>query len=228
MKNIFAMHGNVERFTALADSLQDRDRGVDGMGLIYGSPGIGKTGSAIWYADKKDAVYFRIKAHVRQKTLLEGLAKELGQVPARKIDDLYNQVCSTLNEFPRLVIIDEIDYLIDTSKAIHTIRDLADETAAPFLLIGMMHAERKLLKLEHLYDRLQAHIIHLKPLTFPDVKWFVQQVCEVQLEDSVIDQIGRVSGGKLRKIFIEIYKAEKIARINDVQTVTMKLLKKVA
>ena len=228
MRNVFAMHSNVERFTALADSLQDRNRGVDGIGLSYGPPGVGKTGSAIRYCDTRDAVYYRLKAIDRAKSLLKGIVKEFGQVPAQTIDDLYAQAHGLLNEFPRLVIIDEIDYLIDSTKAINTIRDLADETASPFLLIGMMHAERKLMKLEHLYDRLSAHIIHLKPLTFPDVKRFVQQVCEVQLEDSVIDQIGRVSGGKLRKIFIEIYKAEKIARINDVQTVTMKLLKKVA
>jgi len=219
MKNLFAMTSNVEKFSTLAKSLETKDQGVDGMGLVYGPPGIGKTGSAIWYADKTDAVYFRVKAHTRLKDLLEGLAQELGQVPARRVSGIYNQVCAALNEFPRLVIVDEIDYLTDSLKSIHTIRDLADETAAPFLLIGMMDAERKLMKLQHLYDRLQAHILHLKPLALPDVKRFCELVSEINLDDSAVARIAQVSGGKLRKIFIEICRAERIARANNLQTV---------
>ena len=228
MKKIFAMHSKVERFSTLADSFQTRDYGVDGMGLIYGPPGIGKTGAAIWYCDKTDAVYFRVKAHTKQKSLLKGLVRELGQTPASKIDDLYDQVCTILNEYPRLVIVDEIDYLIGSTKAIHTIRDLADETSAPFLMIGMLDTEQKLMKMAHLYDRVQAHIINLKPLASPDVKRFADQVSEVPLDDSLIEQIGRVSGGKIRKIYTEIYKAERIARVNDVKVVSLKDFKEEA
>ena len=59
MKNIFAMTDNVELFVALANSLEKRDRGVDGMGLVFGDPGLGKSRTAIWYADKVNAVYWR-------------------------------------------------------------------------------------------------------------------------------------------------------------------------
>ena len=41
MKNVFAMTGNVELFVSLARSLEQRDRGVDGMGLVFGEPGLG-------------------------------------------------------------------------------------------------------------------------------------------------------------------------------------------
>lgn len=227
MKNIFAMTGNVELFVALANSLESRDRGVDGMGLVFGEPGLGKSRTAIWYADKLrlGAVYYRAKEHTTLRSLLEGIVIELGQAPMYRTSDLYGQAKDALREIPRTVIVDEIDYLAGQGRGIQTLRDLADETGAPVIMIGMMDAERKVARFRHLYDRLQAHIMRFRPLPVEDVARFCGQVCEVGMDDSAVAEIARISGGKLRKIIAEIYKVERIARANDLGTIKAQHLK---
>ena len=228
MKNVFAMTSNVELFLALAKSLEKRDRGVDGMGLVYGEPGLGKTRTAIWYADKVNAVYYRAKEHTTLRSLLEGLVVELGQAPQYRTSDLYNQAVGALRENPRTVIVDETDYLAGLGKGIQTLRDVADETGVPVILLGMMDAERKVARFSHLYDRLQAHILRFRPLSEVDVGRFAGQLCEVEADDSAIAEIARVSGGKLRKIISEIYRLERIARANDLKTISARHLRKAA
>ena len=228
MKNVFAMTGNVELFTALANSLEKRDKGVDGMGLVFGEPGLGKTRTAIWYADKVNAVYYRAKEHTTLRSLLEGLVVELGQAPMYRTSDLYVQAKTSLCEYPRTIIVDEIDYLAGQGKGLQTLRDLADETGSPVIMIGMMDAERKVKRFAHLYDRLQAHIMRFKPLSESDVIRFAKQICEVELDPSAISEVYRVTGGKLRKIIVELYRIERIARANDLQSISGKHLKRAA
>lgn len=228
MKNIFAMTGNVELFLALADSLEKRDRGVDGMGLVFGEPGLGKTKTAIWYADKVNAVYYRAKEHTTLRSLLEGIVVELGQAPMFRTSDLYSQAKTALCEYSRPVIVDEIDYLAGQGKGLQTLRDLADETGVPVIMIGMSDAERKVKRFHHLYDRLQAHIMRFKPLYEDDVKRFVDQVCDVSLDDSAISQVYELSGGKLRKIIAELYRLERLAAANDLSTISGSHFKRAA
>ncbi|MBN2060733.1 MAG: AAA family ATPase [Deltaproteobacteria bacterium] len=228
MKKIFAMTGNVELFVALAHSLETRDRGVDGMGLVFGEPGLGKTETAIWYADKSNAVYYRVKEHTTLRSLLEGIVVELGQAPMYRTSDLYTQAKESLSEHPRTLIVDEVDYIAGHGKGIQTLRDLADETGAPVIMIGMMDAERKVARFRHLYDRLQSHIMRFKPLNEQDVARFAGQICEVGLDDSAITEIYNLSGGKLRKIISELYRIERIAKANSLKSVTGKHLKKAA
>jgi len=228
MKNIFAMTGNVELFVALANSLEKRDRGVDGMGLVFGEPGLGKSRTAIWYADKTNAVYWRAKEHTTLRSLLEGLVIELGQAPFYRTSDLYTQATESLREHPRTVIVDEIDYLAGAGKGIQTLRDLADETGAPVMLIGMMDAERKVARFRHLYDRLQAHIMRFKPLSEQDLGRFAGQLCDVDLDGSAVAEIYQKSGGRIRKVIAELYRAERIARANDLKGITAKHMKRAA
>jgi hypothetical protein len=57
------------------------------------------------------------------------------------------------------------------------------------------------------------------PLSEADVRGFVDQVCEVQLEDSAIAEIHKITGGRIGDIIAELYKAERIARANDLKTI---------
>jgi len=228
VKNVFAMTDNVELFVQLAHSLEQRDRGVDGMGLVYGDPGLGKSRTAIWLADKINAAYYRAKEHTTLRSLLEGIVMELGQAPAYLTSALYAQAAESLRENPRTLIIDEIDYLAGAGKGIQTLRDLADETGAPVIMIGMMDAERKIARFKHLYDRLQAHIMRFKPLGEADVARFSGQVCEVALSDGAVAEVARVSGGKLRKVIVELYRIERLAKANDLDKVEAKHLKRAA
>lgn len=228
MKNIFARTGNVDLFVALVNSLQERETGIDGMGLIFGEPGLGKTRTAIWYADKIPAIYYRAKEHTTLRSLLEGIVVELGQAPMFRTSDLYMQICSALRDQMRTIMIDEVDYLTTRKGGIETLRDIADETGVAVILIGMMDAERKVARFKHLYDRLSAHVLKFMPLQEQEIKGLAEQVCEAKLDESAIAEIRARSGGKLRKIFQEFHRAEKMASANDLEVIKAAHFRKAA
>jgi len=228
MKNIFAMTGNVEMFMTLAQSLERRDRGVPGLGLVFGEPGLGKTRTAIWYADKVNAVFVRALATSTPRSFLEELVIELGQDPMYRTSDVYKQAEGALRENPRLLIVDEIDRLASNWKSIEALRDLTDQTGAPIIMIGMADSERKLARFRHLYYRLKAHILRYTPLSEEDLRRFIDQITDVELDDSAVGAVFERTGGRLGDVIAEIYRAERVARSNDLRTIKAAHLRKAA
>jgi len=219
MKPIFAMHSIIERATSLVTSLIERDKGIPGLALIFGPPGLGKSRFGIWLADRIGAIFVRALATATLRSFLQDLVFELGVQPMFRASDLYRQARQALSENPRLVIVDEIDRLAASWQAIEMLRDLSDETGIPILMIGMEESERKLVRYRHLFYRMKSHIMRFTPLSEADVRGFVDQVCEVQLEDSAIAEIHKITGGRIGDIIAELYKAERIARANDLKTI---------
>lgn len=229
MRNIFASTSNTEAFSDLCNSLERRDRGIPGLGLVFGEPGLGKTRTGIRYADQVGAVFIRALATATLRSFLEDLVIELGQEPMFRAADLYRQAERALLTKPRLVIVDEIDRLASSWQSIEVLRDLTDQTGVPILMIGMDTSERKLARFRHLYYRMKAHIMRFTPLSEADLRRFTDQVCEVQLEDSAIAEIQKITGGRIGDIIAELYKAERIARANDFNSIEAKhLIRKAA
>jgi DNA polymerase III delta prime subunit len=217
MRPIFAITPIIEHAMSSVTSLIERDKGIPGLALIFGPPGLGKTRFGIWLADKLGAVFVRALANATVRSFLQDLV--FGLEPMYRASDIYKQAERSLSENPRLIIIDEVDRIVARWQAIEALRDLSDQTSSPILLIGMEESERKLVKFRHLFYRMKSHIMRFTPLSEADVRGFVDQVCEVQLEDSAIAEIHKITGGRIGDIIAELYKAERIARANDLKTV---------
>ena len=224
MRKHFTMTSNVELFISLATSLEKRDYGIPGLGLIFGEPGLGKTRTAIWYADRAKAVFVRALATATVRSFLEELVIELGQEPRYFASDIYRQVETILSENPRLVIVDEVDRLASHWKAIEVLRDLTDQTGVPILMIGMSDSERKLARFKHLYYRMKAHIMRFRPLSEEDVRKFAGEICEVYLEDSAISEVYELTGGRIGDVIGELHRIEKIAEANDLTAIAARHL----
>jgi len=117
------------------------------------------------------------------------------------------------------VIIDEIDRLAGNWRSVETIRDLADQTMSSIIMVGMIESERKLARFKHLYYRMKAHILRFKPLSEADTRRFIEQVCEVKLDESAISKIHEMTGGKVGEIIPELHKVEVIAKSNSIKTI---------
>jgi hypothetical protein len=53
--------------------------------------------------------------------LLEEISEELGEMPYYKYSDLFKQITAQLIREPRVIIVDEIDYLASDTRAIETL-----------------------------------------------------------------------------------------------------------
>jgi DNA transposition AAA+ family ATPase len=218
MKKAFITTSNVRMFSTAMLGLQNRQDRVPGFGLVYSEPGLGKTESAIWFtASHPDAVYIRAKAVMSPRWLLEELAGELGEQPAWRTADLFRQCCANLTETRRIVLVDEVDFLVRDPRMIETLRDLHDSTHTPIVLMGMNGVEKKLARYKHIYDRF-AEIVHFHELDRSDMKLISEQLCDVKLTPDAVDYLYS-QAKRFRQAVRMLYKAEHIARNNSLKEI---------
>lgn len=217
MRKVFARTQNVKNFIAMMNNLKNRAEGVPGMALVYGEPGLGKTKTILWWAAQNDAVFIRSANLMSGRWLLEELVEELGEIPNYRSSDLFKQATRILNENPRVIIVDEIDYLTGDAKSIETLRDVHDKTNVPVVLVGMGMANKKLMRYRHLYDRI-SEILKFSPFSVEDVKNIIEQLCEVQMTECAVTFIYNQSN-RFRQIVRLINKAENIAKANGLSVI---------
>lgn len=222
MKNIFIKTKNVKAFIALATKLNKAKANAPKMGLIYGEPGLGKTNAILWWALKQDAIIVTAKKGMTTRWLLDDLVSELGEDPGGYASYLFNQAVYKLIETPRMIIVDEVDYLANATKTIETIRDIHDKTGVPVLLVGMGSIDKKLSRYKHLFDRV-VEIYKFTPFDIEDVKMIVKTLSEVEIADDVIEII-HAKANRFRQIIKLITKIEDIAATNDYKVITKKEL----
>ena len=218
MKNIFVKTKNVKAFIALASKLKHIQKNIPKIGLIFGEPGLGKTNTILWWAIKQNALIITAKNGMTTRWFLKELVFELGETPSYHIPILFEQAATKLIENPRMLIVDEIDYLVNESRAIETIRDLHDKTGIPVLLVGMGAVDKKLKRYKHLFDRI-IEIYKFIPFDLEDVREIVTSLSEVQIEDEVIEIIHK-KANRFRQIVKLIIKIEDFAKTNNCRTIT--------
>jgi DNA transposition AAA+ family ATPase len=223
MKKTFVRTQNVKNFISLMNSLQNKPEGVPRMALVYGEPGLGKSRTALWWAVKNDAVYLRSSNMMSGRWFLEELVEELGETPYYKTSDLFKQAVNQLLQKPRVILIDEIDYLTGDSKAIETIRDLHDKTNAPVVLLGMNKADRKIMRYRHVYDRL-SEILKFQPFDKKEIQDIIRQLSEVEFTECAVELVF-TQANRLRQIVGLIDKAEKIAIANNLNQIDSRILR---
>ena len=146
VKKVFAKTKNVKNFISLMNNLQNRPAGVPGMALVYGEPGLGKTNSILWWAARNDSILISAKNAMTSRWLLEEIVYELGETPMYKTSELFKQAVRQLIDNPRVIIVDEIDYLAGNQQSIESLRDLHDRTGVPVVMVGMGMADKKLIR----------------------------------------------------------------------------------
>lgn len=218
MKRVFVKTSNVKNFISSVTRLQNRQEDIPGMMLLYSDPGLGKTRTSLWWVAQNDGILIRTKKLMSGRWMLEEIVAELGEAPMRRVSDLFRQCVDMLLEKPRMVFVDEVDYLCYDARVIETLRDIHDVTGAPVVLIGMGMADKKLMRYKHLYDRF-SEIVKFTDLTEADVKIIADEMCEVKIKEDAVKYIHSQTN-KFRRIIVWLYKAEHIARANNLKEIT--------
>jgi len=225
MRKVFVRTQNVKNFIAMMDTLQNRPEGTPGMGLVYGEPGLGKTQTILWWVVKNDAAYIRATNKMTNRWFLEEIVSELGLNPYYHSGDLFNQCVSSLITDPKIIIVDEIDYLAGDNQVIETLRDIHDKTNVPVILVGMGSANNKLKRYRHLYDRI-SEILRFESFTHNDIETILSQLCEIELTDCAI-QVIMNKLNRFRQIVRLISRAEYLAQTNGLEKLDDEILQEV-
>ena len=194
------------------------------MGLVYGEPGLGKTQAIKWWAFKNDAILIRCNQMMSARWLLKEILDYMSEIKPYSISDSFDEVIRNLILTPRVLIVDEVDYLtMDKNKSIEILRDIHDKTNVPVVLVGMTNAHSRLKKFSHLYDRL-SEIVKFERFSKADIKTIVKELSEIELTDCAIKYIYS-NLNRFRQIVKVINKAETIAKANGLSSIDEMLIK---
>lgn len=223
MKNSLIKTRNVKKFISLMDNLQKAPSNVSKMALVYGTFGLGKSQTIMWWVTNNDAIYVRCNHNISPRWLLSEIVKELDEVPCYTSQRLFEQIEEKLKYNPKILVVDEIDYLFSNKHTIETLRDIHDKLSIPVLLVGMELADKKLQKYGHINDRIFAKL-KFEKLSKEDFKEIIETLSEVEFSDNAIRYITN-RNLQFRQIVKIITKAEQLANTNKLSEISEEIIK---
>lgn len=223
MKNSLIKTRNVKKFISLMDNLQKAPSNVSKMALVYGAFGLGKSQTIMWWVTNNDAIYVRCNHNISPRWLLSEIVKELDEVPCYTSQRLFEQIEEKLKYNPKILVVDEIDYLFSNKHTIETLRDIHDKLSIPVLLVGMELADKKLQKYGHINDRIFAKL-KFEKLSKEDFKEIIETLSEVEFSDNAIKYITN-RNLQFRQIVKVITKAEQLANTNKLSEISEEIIK---
>lgn len=177
----------------------------------------------MWWVTNHDAIYVRCNHNISPRGLLSEIVKELDEVPCYISQRLFEQIEEKLKYNPKILVVDEIDYLFSNKHTIETLRDIHDKLGIPVLLVGMELADKKLQKYGHINDRIFAKL-KFEKLSKEDFKEIIETLSEVKFSDSAIRYITN-RNLQFRQIVKVITKSEQLANTNKLSEISEEIIK---
>lgn len=229
MKNDLVTTSNVVRAMTAVKELHDRGQGEEGMGLLFGRPGEGKTSTVTYIINNFDGVFLRAQVSWTITSMLGTLVEELGHEPGRFRAPMMDAAIESLAVSKRMVVIDEADYLLRQKEMLDCIRDIYDMTGVPILLVMMERAPRKIQSDRRLarFKRRITKWIKFDGLTKADTR----KVCSslphlddaektpIEISEDLAMRIHQESDANIGHIVIALGRIERFARTNDLEHV---------
>ncbi len=222
MNKIFVKTNNVKNFIGLIENLQNKPKNIPKMGLVYGEPGLGKSQTALWLACKYDGIYIRASNLMTSRWLVEEIVREMDELPRYLTSDNFNVVISKLSQKPKIIFVDEIDYLMNNYKSVETLRDIHDQTDCPIVFVGMGLAHRKLERYKHLYDRF-SEIVKFETFGVNDIAQIINQLAEIRFTPDSIEYIHK-KYNRFRQIVQLINQMEIFAKDNNLTEINLEVI----
>ncbi len=222
MNKKFIITKNVKKFIELTDTLKNAPPNLPKMALVYGDYGLGKSQTILWGVTNNDAIYIRCNYKMSGRWLLSEIVEELDEIPYYQSAQLFKQIEEKLKYNLKILVIDEIDFLLNNASAIEVVRDLHDKIGIPIILVGMNLAEQKLKRHKHIYDRLLC-VLKFETFDKNDVIKIVKELSEVNFSEEALTFIAS-KFNQFRQLVKLINKAENIAKMNNLDLITLEIL----
>lgn len=214
MKNVFVKTKNVKQLVALLDEVQKLPHNIPKLALVYGEHGLGKTHSVIWWATRNDAIYVRVNNEMTQNGLLKVIVEELGERPFFFMQENFNLVLKHLRFEPKIIVVDEVDYLVGNKNAIEVLRDIQDNTGVPIVLVGMGMMDKKIARFKHFDDRIYKKL-KFEHFDENDIKEILESMTELNFTDDAITYLATRTN-QFRQLVKLLEKIEKLSKTNSI------------
>lgn len=214
METKFVKTQNVMNLIGALGELERRSPVVPGLFLTHGHQGFGKTMATQWYAVQAGAVYVRAQAAWTVNWMLQELCTRLNLAPEGITRNNFRQVREELYKRPRLVFMDEADYLIRDRRMLDTVRDLYDMSGAAIVLVGMAGAREAIARKSPQFWSRVSQEVEFTPLTPADVQVIAAELTDLKIEANHAAQIRRQTEGNFRQTVVLLAQMETIVKSN--------------
>lgn len=203
MPNIVPLR-NVLLARSMMEDLRSRSANLPGIGVLYGTAGLGKSNACASVAAASRAVYIETRSYFTKKTFLLAILAEMGIKPERTTAEMVDQICNELMLSRRPLILDEGDYLV-ARNLIELVRDIYEGSGAAILIVG---EERFPANLRRASERFYDRVLKWQPAELADMKDATQlaklYAPDVEIREDLLGRILEVSRGVARKIAVNI------------------------
>lgn len=216
----YAALKNVVAMMTLVKKLQDRGPHLPNIGVMSGFSGYGKTWASIFAQNKTRAVRVEVGDSWNRKTFLRAILRELGlQDPKGTVADLAERAVELLGErFDRPLLIDEADKLVDKGM-IELVRELAEYSQAPVILIGEEALPSKLVRFERVHNRVLEWTL-AQPCDLEDVRKLATIYApNLTIADRLLERLREMSEGRARRVVTNLDHIAEWARSHGASTV---------
>ena len=208
---------DVRKFTQSIDDILNRPNGTEGMEVLWGHAGTGKTTALAHMVNTYDGIYIRALGCSTVTSILGDLCRELGGKRKLRRTDMIEFIAEELmrdNRPPRPIFVDEADYLFRPFDMIESLRDVHDISKVPVILIGMENIARDIRGHEQIARRI-TQWVEFKGLDLEDTTKVAEETCEVPLSPCLIEHVHCQTLGNIGRVIIALEKIETFAKAHD-------------
>ncbi|ABK99987.1 AAA family ATPase [Pelobacter propionicus] len=214
MRHVMATTKNMRKFMQAVDDLLSRPMGTEGMGLLWGAPGEGKSTAVARVCDQFNGIYVRAVGCWTVTSMLGDLCRELGGDRKLRRKDMIEFIVYELkkdNCTPRPIFIDEADYCFRQFDMVDALRDIYDLSGCPVIMIGMEDIAKKIKTNARIARRI-TQWVEFKGLDLEDVKTVARECCEVEISSDLAIHLHKECNANIGRVIIGLTKIEKQAK----------------
>jgi len=216
-----AMTKNVRRFLGAVRELSQRGPGLEGMGLLGGEPGEGKTTTLAYVSNLVNGVYVRANACWTVTAMLAEISHELGLPRQRLKHPMINAIIGAMLIEPRPIFVDEADYLLRSTDMLDTLRDIYDMVpGACVILVGMEELAAKV-RANGRFARRITQWVEFSGLDVTDAVTLAATVCEAQVGRDLVEHLHRETRGNVGRMVVGLSRIESLGKANGLEVVDL-------
>ena len=185
---------NIQRLLEAFDAVEKRDPGADGMILLYGSTGVGKTTALTYLLNQTDAIYVEASPAWTLGSMYRAIVAEIGVEPKGHSAALERYIVDEMLTKSRPLFIDELDHLLlpgatTALRMLEALRSLHDKSHMPVVMVGMDKIEQKI-KLREQLARRVFQWVKFTDLDRADARIVADTLCgDIPISDDWLDAL---------------------------------------
>lgn len=195
---------NIARLGDALDAVIDRSDGTEGMVLVYGATGVGKSTALAYYLNQYNAIYVEASPAWSLGSMLSAICLAMGHMPRGRAADLEKQITDEMMQQGRPLFIDELDHILlpgqgTSLRMLEALRSIYDKSRMPVVMSGMDKIDRKI-KLREQLSRRVFQWVEFTDLDESDVRITADTLLDCHVADDLIADIVAVTQGRMGRL----------------------------